>query len=81
MRWMICFSRARLVPGPDGKWPLGVCAPEYLVGVITASPPLYHSEEVARIAHEWSGPTGRVPGPRRKEYLRGGLESPDRVVR
>ena len=30
----------------------------------------------------WSGPTtGCVPGPRRKEYLRGGLEFPDRDVR
>ena len=82
VRWMICFSRARLVPGPDGKWPLGVCAPEYLVGVITArARPCTTPTRSRGSPTTWSGPTGCVPEPRRKEYLRGGLESPDRVVR
>ena len=50
--WMICFSRVRLVTGPDGTRPVGACGPEDLVGIVAARPVLYGPEEVARIARD-----------------------------
>ena len=52
VRWVICFSRARLVPGPDGTWPVGACGPEDLVGIVAAYPFLHGPEELAGIARD-----------------------------
>ena len=52
VRWLICFSRARLAADSDGMWPLGACGPEDLVEVVSAAPLVYRSEEVARIARD-----------------------------
>ena len=61
VRWTICFTRARIVPGRDGGWPTGVSVPEELPGLLSSGPILYQAGEVSRIARDVERTYGVAP--------------------